>query len=127
LPSNTVQSVTINPATGEVFFGTDKGIVSYKGAATEGKTTMSSIYAYPNPVTKNYNGPIVIKGLVEKTNVKITDVSGKLVYETTSLGGQAIWNGRNLWGEKVASGVYLVFVASEDGQQSEVTKILIVN
>jgi ligand-binding sensor domain-containing protein len=127
VPSNSIQSITVNPATGEVYFATDKGIVSFKGTATEGKKVMSSVYAYPNPVTKTYNGPIVIKGLVEKANVKITDVSGKIVYETISLGGQAIWKGRNLWGDKVASGVYLVFVASEDGQQSEVTKILIVN
>jgi len=75
-------------------------------------------------VKKEYDGPITITGLVENSIVKITDVSGALVWETTSLGGQAIWDGRNFSGRKVATGVYLVLLATSDGSQSHVTKIL---
>lgn len=126
LPSNNIRSITINPTNGEIFFGTDKGIVSYQSNAIEGLPQFKNVYAFPNPVRPEYKGKITIKGLMADSNVKITDVNGNLVYETQSLGGLAIWDGRNLWGKEVTSGIYLVFVADPTGQSSEVTKILIV-
>ena len=127
LISNSINAVSINPKTGEVFIGTAKGIVSYKGLATEGEETFGKVYAYPNPVRENYTGNIIITGLMENSVVKIVNVSGNLVYETTSVGGQAEWNGKNLHGEKVKTGVYIVFVSNEDGSEKSSTKILIVN
>ena len=126
LPSNYISSLAINNATGEVIIGTDKGVVALRGSATEGMNNFSKIYAFPNPVRPEYSGVITITGLMTQSNVKITDVAGKLVYETTSVGGQALWDGSNLWGEKVKTGIYLVFVASQDGAESGVTKIAIV-
>lgn len=126
LPSNTVTSIGIHPSTGEVFIGTDKGLVSYGGGATSGSLAYSGVYAYPNPVRPDYTGEVVIAGLVENTTVKITDVAGNLVYETTSLGGTALWDGRHFGGERVATGVYLIFLSSPDGSQRAVTKILFV-
>jgi ligand-binding sensor domain-containing protein len=126
LPSNYISSLVIDHETGEVIIGTDKGIVALRGSATEGKENFGNIYAFPNPVRPDYSGIITIAGLMTQSNIKITDVAGNLVYETTSVGGQALWNGTNLWGEKVKSGVYLVFVASEDGTESGVTKIAII-
>lgn len=126
LPSNYINSITMNESTGEIFIATGEGVVSYKGSATKGNVNYSDMYAFPNPVRPEFRGNITITGLVAKTTVKITDVSGKLVFETTSVGGQAFWDGQNLWGEAVKSGVYLVFVASEDGSQSAVTKIAII-
>jgi len=126
LPSNNIYSISINPDNGEVFVATDKGLVSFRGLATEGKSGFKGAYAFPNPVRPGYTGLITITGLMEKTNVKISDVAGKLVFETTSVGGQAHWDGRNLWGTPVKSGVYLAFLASEDGSQSGVVKIAIV-
>ena len=125
--SNTIISIAINHETGEVVFGTDKGIIVYKGTATEGLETFSQVYAYPNPVRENYEGIIAIKGLMRDADVKITDISGTLIYETTALGGQAIWNGKNFNGEKAHTGVYLVFCSNKDGSQTIVTKILFVN
>lgn len=125
--SNTIYTIAINPKTGEVVFGTDKGIIVYKGTATEGLETFSKVYAYPNPVRENYEGVIAIKGLVKDADVKITDISGTLIYQTTALGGQAIWNGKNFKGEKAQTGVYLVFCSNNDGSQTIVTKILFVN
>jgi ligand-binding sensor domain-containing protein len=126
LPSNYINSIAINEKTGEIFFATGEGVISYKGSATQGNDTYAEMYAFPNPVRPDFSGNITITGLVAQTTVKITDVSGKLVFETTSVGGQAFWNGKNLWGETVKSGIYLVFVASEDGSQSAVTKIAII-
>lgn len=126
LPSDNISSIAIHAKTGEVFIGTDKGIVSYKGDAIEPAASLDKVYAYPNPVREDFNGPITITGLIINSNVKITTVSGKLVYETRSLGGQVQWDGQNLWGEKVKSGVYIVYVSSEDGSEVQTTKILIV-
>lgn len=127
LLSNTVTAITIDNTSGEVFFGTDKGIVSFHGTATEGTASYSDIYAYPNPVKPNYDGVIAIKGLVANVNVKITDISGVLIYETTAFGGQAIWNGRSFNGDKAHAGVYLVFCSNPDGSQTQITKILVLN
>ncbi len=127
LLSNQIYDLDIDPETGMVYFVTSKGLISYKGNATVGGDGFSKVYAYPNPVRPDYNGDIYIKGLTDKTNVKITDVNGNLIFETTSQGGQAVWNGRSLSGYKASSGVYLVFAVSEDGKDTTITKILIVN
>jgi hypothetical protein len=117
----------IDGKTGEVFFGTANGIISYKSNATKGGEVINNVYAYPNPVREGFTGSIGIKGLVKDANVKITDVSGILVYETKSEGGQAIWNGKNFKGEKIKTGVYFVFCSSEDGTDKLVTKIMVIN
>lgn len=127
LPSNNVISLGIDPKTGLVFIGTDKGLVSYKGEAVDGAKDYSNVYAYPNPVRPDYDGPIAIIGLKEDSNVKITDVKGNLINQGKSLGGQYIWNGRNIKKEKVSTGVYLVFGSSDDGQEGVVTKIMVVS
>ncbi len=126
IPSNYITSIAINNETGEVIIATDNGVIATRGSATKGMDKFNNIYAFPNPVKPNFYGTITITGLMTKSNVKITDVTGKLVYETTSVGGQAFWDGCNFWGEKVKSGIYLVFVASEDASESEVTKIAII-
>jgi hypothetical protein len=126
LPSDNIYSIDINPENGEVFVATDRGLVSFRGLATESKSSFKGAYAFPNPVRPGYSGLITITGLMEKTIVKITDVAGKLVYETKSVGGQAHWDGKNLWGTPVKSGVYLAFLSTEDGAQSDVVKIAIV-
>ena len=125
--SNEILSMTINAESGEIFFGTTNGIISYKSDATGGSDEFEQVYSYPNPVKENYEGPIAIKGLVRNVDVKITDITGTLVYQTKALGGQAIWYGKNFKGEKVHTGVYLVFCSNEDGSKTYVTKILFIN
>ncbi len=125
--SNNVKSIAINHKTGEVYFGTSKGIISYRGTSTESFDAFTDVYAFPNPVRHDYEGPIAIKGLMKNSTLKITDISGSLVYETKSEGGQAIWYGKNFKDERVSSGVYIVFCTSEDGSQKTVTKILVIN
>jgi hypothetical protein len=125
--SNTITCISIDQKTGEVFFGTDKGIISYKGTATKGDTEYTDVVVYPNPVTEDYNGYIAIKGLVTNADVKITDISGTLIYQTIAEGGQAVWNGKNYNGDRAKTGVYLVFCSNSDGSKTLVTKIMIVN
>ncbi len=123
LLSNTVNSIAIT-GDGEVFFGTGKGIISFRGNATPPTPVNTDVYAFPNPVRENYSGSIAIKGLVADALVKITDISGSLVFETTAEGGQAIWDGRTLNGRDVKPGIYLVFVSNSVGEETLVTKIM---
>jgi hypothetical protein len=125
--SNSVRTVSANDKTGEVFFGTEKGIIAFRAGATEGGDDFGDVYVFPNPVRENYEGDITITGLASNVNVKVTDIAGNLVYETTALGGQAIWNGRNFKGDRVYTGVYLVFCTNDDGSKTFVTKLLFIH
>jgi len=126
LLSDNIFSIAIDHQTGEVYFGTEAGIVSYRGDAIRDDKYDGPVYAFPNPVRPDYAGPITIRGLAAESIVKVTDINGNLVFETESLGGQAIWNGNDFTGNRVQSGVYMVFSASADAQRKSVTKILFV-
>jgi len=112
---------------GDVFFGTDKGVISFRGPATPGGETNENVYAFPNPVPSDFTGYIAIKGLVADAQIRITDVNGVLVYSTRAYGGQAIWDGKNFDGRKAKSGVYLVYASNDGGSEKVVTKILVTN
>ena len=127
LLSDRVTSIAINPVTGEIYFGTDKGVISYKGTATEGSDAFGNVYAYPNPVREGYQGYIAIKGLISNAQIRITDISGRLVFTGKAEGGQAVWDGTTMDGRKVHTGVYLVFASNETGSEKKVTKILVIN
>lgn len=127
LPSNEITDIAINQQTGEVFVGTTSGLISYMGEATAGNDEFKDVYVYPNPVRETYEGPIVVKGLVENTDVKITDIAGNLVCKTVSLGGQAIWDGKNLNGNRCKTGVYLVFMTDPLGEKTKITKLLFIH
>ncbi len=124
--SNTINHISINNNSGEVFISTDKGLVSYKGEATQGENTHGNVIVYPNPVRENYSGPIAIKNVVDNASIKITDIKGNLIKTTTAFGGQAIWDGKNGNGERADTGVYLVFSTDPTGLETNVTKILFI-
>ena len=124
LPSNSISDIAINDITGEVFIGTDKGMISYLGDATAGGDECKDHLVFPNPVVHGYNGPIAIRGLLNNADVKIADVAGNIVYHTKSNGGLATWNGMNYSGERAQTGVYTIYVSNEDGSQTCVTKLL---
>ncbi len=127
---NQINTLAFNGRTGEMWIGTEAGIMIYQTETTSGGDIHASqVEVYPNPVRPDYQGPIAIKGLPRDGNVKITDIRGKLVYETTSLGGQAIWYGEDYTGRRAASGVYLVFTASDNpfgDPDTAVTKIVFI-
>jgi ligand-binding sensor domain-containing protein len=126
LLSNVIKDIAINHKTGEVFFATDKGIVSYRADATESNSIFQSVKIFPNPVTNSFNGSVGINGLATNATVKITDISGKLIWQTQANGGTATWNVRDYTGRRAATGVYLVFAATSDGVESVVGKIAVV-
>lgn len=132
LPSNNIYDIEICKTTGEVFFATDAGMISYRGDATDPLTannieaTEFSATVFPNPVTPEFNGQIGISGLPLNTNIKVTDINGVLMYETHSNGGTATWNGYTYSGAKAQSGIYLIFATNKEGLQTMVSKFAIV-
>ena len=129
LISNNIESIAINDKTGEVFIGTDKGLCSYMSDATKPSDNPGGeeTYAYPNPVRPNYTGLITIVGLAFNSDVKIVTTNGVLVAKGTSNGGTFTWDGNDLNGKRVASGVYMVQTSDQEGNNGTVCKIAIVN
>ncbi|MDG2433489.1 T9SS type A sorting domain-containing protein, partial [Flavobacterium sp.] len=126
LPSNVINDIDINGITGEVFIATAKGLVSFKGVATKANDDLSNVYAYPNPVRPGYVGTVKIAGLIDKATIKITDIQGNLVFETTSEGGTIEWDTTAFGKYKVASGVYMIFISAQDGIETTVKKVMII-
>ena len=126
LPSNVVNDVEINATTGEVFFATEKGMVSFQGTATKPAENLQNVYVYPNPVRPEFEGTVKVAGLISKANIKITDIEGNLVYETTSDGGTIEWDTTAFGKYKVASGVYMIFIAADDATETAVKKVMII-
>ena len=126
LLDNEVFSIAIHDETGEVFFLTRSGISSFRSTATAPALEKRKPFIFPNPVTPGYTGTIAFRDLPDRAWVKITELNGKLVHETRSLGGQAVWNGKNLQGQRVNSGVYLVYVADELNQMQLAGKIVFI-
>jgi hypothetical protein len=126
LLSNTITSLALHPRSGELFIGTDQGLISYQGDAPEGESNFDGVFVYPNPVRETYDGPVVIKGLMKDSDIRITDIAGNLVYKAKSLGSQASWDGKNLNGRRVSTGVYLIFASDASGEQTHISKLLFI-
>lgn len=126
LISNNILELGINGISGELFIYTDRGLISYRTDGTDGADVHTNVKVFPNPVKNNYSGLITISGLVTDANIKITDISGNLVYETVANGGTATWDGNNFSGRKASSGVYLIFSSNNDGTETFITKLLII-
>lgn len=127
LSSNNVLSIAILESTGEVFFGTSQGLVSYMSDAIEPAKNFSDIYAYPNPVHPNYHGVVTIRGLMANTEVRIVDASGNMVTTIQGNGGEAVWDMTNAQGSRVASGIYTALCNTQDGAAHSTVKIMVMN
>lgn len=127
LISNVIMDMQINQKTGEMFIITDKGLLSYRIDATYEDPEYSDVIVFPNPVKPEYFGPVTMQGIKYNSDVKVTDIAGNLVYQTTSNGGTVTWNCKNLNGERVKTGVYLIWTASNAGKGRKVGKVTVIN
>ena len=126
LLSDKIYNITINRATGEVFFATSGGLISYMGTATEGKEDYSEVTVFPNPVRETYHGVITVQGLKDHSFCKIADAAGNLVWQGYANGGELSWDGKDFYGKRPATGVYFVFSSDSTGKQRNVAKILFI-
>lgn len=127
--SDNIQYITIDDNTGRVYIGTDKGLCSYQSEVTLTNEEMdtNNVWVYPNPVTPEYTGTITITGLSFNSDVKITSSNGTLIAQGRSTGGAFSWDGKDLKGNRVASGVYMIHSAKSDGSKGTVCKVTIIN
>ena len=127
LPTNFVRSLAYDSSSGKVFIGTPNGLVAFQGNAFAPSESLDNIEVYPNPIRPRYAGLLTIRGLQADCVVKITDIVGNAVFETTSSGGSVQWDMNTFSGKRVRSGVYLIFVTTKDGSDSSVEKVMIIN
>lgn len=127
LNSDKILTLAVQPATGDLYIGTNMGVQSYRATATYADAEpMEDIHAFPNPVRPDYDGLIAIKGFTRDALVHVTDARGHVVFSTTANGGQAIWNGCTSSGNRVSSGTYFVFASDINGNMRSVAKILMI-
>ena len=121
-----LEDIILLQETGEVFFATSNGLVSFRSAATNPSLAESKVKIFPNPVMPGFNGTVGITGITADAIVKITDEAGNLIFQTQANGSTAAWELLNMNGQKIETGVYLVFTASRDGSDSLVGKIAVI-
>jgi len=128
LPTNSVTDIKIDKKTGKVYFVTYNGIVTYQGDVADVTSNFGDVLVYPNPVVySNFKGKVTIKGLAEKTNIRIVDAAGNVVHSAVARGGYYEWDLSNQKGIRVASGIYFVLMTNEDGSDKATAKIGVVN
>lgn len=124
LPSNVILTLGYTDNTGEIFIGTNSGIVSLRTDATAAENKFGKIKIFPNPVSPDYSGPITIAGLAKDAEIRITDAAGGLVFIGKANGGTMVWNGLRQNGTKPSSGIYLVFGINTDGTETAMGKLI---
>lgn len=127
LLSNSITTIGIHPQTGDVYFLTSKGIITYRAEAIDQAASSAKPYAYPNPVRPDYHGPIAVKNLPLNADVKVTDAAGRLIVEGKALGSQFVWDGLDTFGKKVKTGIYYILSTSPDKKDKKSTKIAFIN
>lgn len=127
LPDNNIVSIATDPGSGKIYFGTQKGLISYQSIAVQPLTDCGKITAGPNPYLIPSDKQLRIDGLVEGSSVKILTISGILVNDFVSPGGRiANWDGRDKNGKLVASGIYIIVGYNKDGSKVCTGKVAIV-
>lgn len=117
LPSDVITALQFEPENGILFIGTPNGLVSYRSNSTIPSDDFSAVTIFPNPVRSGYSGQVGFKGLMDESTVKITQLSGRLVYETQSQGGTASWNLNDYTGRRATGGIYMVIIVSDKGEK----------
>lgn len=127
LYSNLIKDIVTDETSGDIFIASDKGVQTYRTPIIKGFDEYTNVHAYPNPIRPGTSTPVYITGLVDESDVKITDVSGNIIWSTKSQGGQVVWNLQSFAGTKAASGVYMIYCSTANGDKSATAKLLIVN
>lgn len=127
LPDNVISDICISESTGDVFFATNSGVGCYVSDVSKGQSSLDNVSVYPNPVRPDFSGDVIISGLEDQTDVRITDISGRLVFKQVSQGGKIVWDIKNLNVKRVASGVYLIMCVAAETGDTIIKKLLVIN
>lgn len=128
LPTNEILSLTVDENTGVIYIGTDLGLSAIKTDAVKPVESFNELFVYPNPLRleDGATAEVTIDGLIEDSEIKILTVSGKLINEFDTPGGRlATWDGRDMDGSLVPSGVYIIVAYDKDGTNVETAKVAV--
>lgn len=127
LLSDRITSITIDERSGKVFVGSEAGLTVFETPAVRPLETFEELFIFPNPLLISDGSSFVtIDGLVRDCNIKVLSVSGKLVSEFSTPGGRVgYWDGRDLNGKLVNSGVYIIVAFDKDGNSVATGKVAV--
>lgn len=130
LLSDVIRSIAIDENNGIVYVGTDAGLTSFETLSIKPQESFSELFVFPNPfLLTGVGGKLKIDGLIKDTDIKIINISGKLIKlidETSNPGGgRAIWDGTDSEGKLVNSGVYFIVAYDKDGNNVAKTKVAV--
>jgi len=111
---------------GEIFILTSAGLLSFRTFNQVPNKNLNEIKVFPNPLLLKEHESLIINGLLENNYIKILSLTGNEVISLNYRGGGINWNLLNRDNRKVEPGIYLIYIVSEDGNQSFLTKILVI-
>lgn len=127
LQSNRIVSIAVDDKD-HVFVGTEKGILEFAGSLPADVSSTESVYAYPNPMSKDFLRNVVVKGLKKETSFKIVDGNNTLISRgVTSTTGEVEWSGEDMKGNKVSPAVYYVVGVDTKGVEGILCEIKVIN
>ncbi|MBR6596513.1 MAG: hypothetical protein IKK68_00955 [Paludibacteraceae bacterium] len=112
LSSNAVMDIVYEKETGHLYILTDSGLLVYATDSSFPEDNFNNVTIYPNPVRSDYDGDVEIKGLMEESNVRITDQRGMVIENGVSKGGTYRFSARRSDGSRLPTGVYNVFITT---------------
>ena len=125
LPASQIHSLALNDVTGELFIGTGAGSLSFRAESIRAAEELGALKIYPNPIRQDFNGVLSIEGLTNSSTLKITTTAGQVVASMSVGGGKVTWNFRDPSGNRIAPGIYLVYVIDEAGKERTAGKFLV--
>jgi hypothetical protein len=127
LLADVIRSIAIDENEGTVYVGTDAGLTSFDTPSIKPLDSFSELFVYPNPfLVENENGLLTIDGLIKDTQIKILNISGKLISEFSSPGGRvAYWDGKDIEGKLVNSGIYIIVAYDTEGSNVATSKVAV--
>ncbi|NNL21399.1 MAG: T9SS type A sorting domain-containing protein [Ignavibacteriaceae bacterium] len=127
LLSDQIRSLAIDENAGIVYVGTDNGLTSFETPYIKPLEEFDELFVYPNPfILKDKTQILTIDGLIRDSEIKVLNLNGTLVTEFLSPGGRtAFWDGTDLQGELVNSGVYIIVAFDSEGNNVTTSKVAV--
>lgn len=128
LVSDIIRSIAIDEERGIVYVGCEGGLTAFHTSILSPKESFDKLSVYPSPfIIDETNTNLTVDGLVKDSELKIFSISGELVNHIVTPGGRiGYWNGTDINGNKVNSGIYLIIAYDKDGNNIAKEKIAVI-